>query len=139
MKNFSIKQTFVKSMPLYQWQLLLPTHKIMKMILQISLAELDDHIFDDLFDTDIYQLSNDSGQFSGDSEMHFPRGPLDYESQLSGSNDEVYQGRATMFDEDAVDLLNDPEFIPHESILGEQVDEDNGERDQDGGGDGDEV
>ena len=95
----------------------------------------DDHIFDDLFDTDIYQPSDDSGQLSDDSEIHFPGGPPDYESQLSGSDNEVYQGRATMFDEDAVDLLNDPEFIRRGSILGEQVDKDSRERDR--GGDGD--
>ena len=57
----------------------------------LTLAELDD-----LFDTDIYQPSDDSGQLSDDSEIHFPGGPPDYKSQLSSSNNEVYQGRATM-------------------------------------------
>jgi hypothetical protein len=43
----------------------------------------------------------------------------------------LYQGRATVFNEDAVDLLNDPEFIPRGSVLGGRADEDNGDR---GGG-----
>ena len=46
---------------------------------RLTQAELDDdHIFDDLFDTDIYQPSDDSRQLSDDSEMHFPGGAPDY-------------------------------------------------------------
>jgi hypothetical protein len=60
--------------------------------------------------------------------VHFPEGPSDDESQPPISDNEVYQGRATMFDEKAVDLLDNPEFIPRGSVLGGQVNEDNGDR-----------